>query len=87
MAEEPTPGYVIVLFTGSECETHPGKPCVMDVLGPMTRAESDTVMKDYLRDAPWTAPHRVTLSPQSRLRYWREHQQVTGPVAPLPPHP
>lgn len=54
--------YVVVLFTGSECEEHSGKPCVMEVLGPYDRKESEQVVKLYLEQAPWTAPHRVELS-------------------------
>jgi hypothetical protein len=51
--------YVVVLFTGSECEDHPGKPCVMEARGPYTKGEAEAVMAELLETAPWTAPHRL----------------------------
>jgi len=58
---------VVVLFTGSECEEHPGRPCMMEALGPYDRAKADRVMERYLADAPWTAPHRLTLRADGTL--------------------
>lgn len=47
--------YCVVLFTGSECEEHPGHGCVMEVLGPFSsRKEAHEAAEPY---PAWTAPH------------------------------
>lgn len=64
MAAAEETGWAVVLFTGSACEEHPGRPCIMEAFGPYASTDDATpVMEWYLRNAPWTAPHRVRLRP------------------------
>lgn len=48
----------MVLLTGSECEAHPGMPCVMETLGPYTREEAVAV---FARQPGWACPHLMLL--------------------------
>jgi hypothetical protein len=50
--------HVVVLLTGSECETYPPATCVMDALGPYTRAEAEAV---FAQQPQWTCPHLMML--------------------------
>lgn len=49
---------VVVLHTSDACEEYPDTRCVMDVLGPYTRAEAEQVLS---RQPQWTAPHLMLL--------------------------
>lgn len=50
--------HVVVLLTASACESYPGRPCVMEVLGPYTRGEAEAVAG---QKPEWTAPHLMVL--------------------------
>ena len=49
----------MILLTGSECEEHPGMPCVMEALGPYTGQEAEAVM---VQQPEWACPHRMILN-------------------------
>ncbi len=53
--------FVVVLMMASECDTYPGAPCVMEVLGPYDRDEAEQVLNGYHVNNPWTRPHRLRL--------------------------
>lgn len=50
--------YAVVLLTGSECEEHPGMPCVMETLGPYTWEEAEAVFR---QQPEWACPHLMIL--------------------------
>ena len=62
MSDTTNPGgerhHVVVLLTGSECETYPPAICVMDVLGPYTRDEAEVV---FAQQPQWTCPHLMMM--------------------------
>lgn len=58
MTAEPERNYVVVLLHG-ECESNPGTPCVMGVLGPYTQAEASEALA---RQPAWAAPHKMGLT-------------------------
>jgi hypothetical protein len=49
---------VVVLFTASHCDEDPRTRCVMDVIGPMTRNEAESLA---LGQPEWQLPHVMRL--------------------------
>ncbi len=49
--------WVVVVF-GAQCDEYPGTRCVMDVLGPYSKADARKVAGRW---PEWTAPHLMLI--------------------------